>query len=200
MRRLKRFTDKWLATQWLATKWLTMQRISLFLFLACGLLLLVYALGFITDVYLFYAYGGKVLTDFYKTMQGINAGLLWKAVSLIIFAIVLFLLELGRHPAGKFSLLLALIIGAASLFFAAHSLALLAEIRNAYTALDFSSLNRYIERGAIQYKFSTLTYDLGLGGYGLLLLSSLFMAAVVTRNAFAAPETFADKGAAHEKQ
>ena len=177
-----------------------MQRISLFLFLACGLLLLVYALGFITDVYLFYAYGGKVLTDFYSEMQVINAGLLWKAVTLIIFAVVLFLLELGKHPAGKITLLLALIIGAASLFFAAHSLALLAGVRSAYTALDFSSLNRYIQRGAIQYKFSTLTYDLGLGGYGLLLLSSLFMAAVVTRNAFTAPETFADKGAPREKK
>jgi hypothetical protein len=195
VRRLKRFTAKWFAT-----KWITMQRISLFLFLVCGLLLLVYALGFITDVYLFYAYGGKVLTDFYMVMQGINAGLLWKAVTLIIFAVVLFLLELGKHPAGKFTLILALIIGAASLFFAAHSLALLAGVRSVYTALDFSSLNRYIERGAIQYKFSTLTYDLGLGGYGLLLLSSFFMAAVVTRNAFTVPETFTDKGAAHEKK
>ena len=183
-----------------AAKWLTMQRISLFLFLACGLLLLVYALGFITDVYLFYAYGGKALTDFYKTMQNINNGLLWKAVALIIFAVLLFLLELGKHPAGKFTLVLALIIGAASLYFAAHSLALLAEVRHTYTGLDLSSLNRYIERGAIQYKSSTLTYDLGLGGYGLLLLSSLFMAFIVARNAFTAPETFADKEAAREKK
>jgi hypothetical protein len=177
-----------------------MQRVSLSLFLACGVLLLVYALGFITDVYLFYAYGGNVLVDFYKVMQELNTGLLWKAVTLIIFAVVLFLLELGKHPAGKCTLILALIIGAASLFFAANSLTLLAEARRAYTALDLSSLDRYIERGAIQYQSSTLTYDMGLGGYALLLLSSLFMAAVVTRNAFIVRETFADKGAAHEKK
>lgn len=179
---------------------LAIQRISLFLFLACGVLLLVYALGFITNVYLFYAYGGKALTDFYRVAQGINAGLLWKAVALIIFAVVLFMLELGKHPAGKVTLLLALIVCAASLFLAAHSLALLAGVRQAYVALDFSSLNRYIERGAIRYKFSTLTYDLGLGGYGLLLLSSLFMAAVVTRNAFTSREAFAGKEAAREKE
>ncbi|MDR0455324.1 MAG: hypothetical protein LBH20_01405 [Treponema sp.] len=180
--------------------WLTIQRISLFLFLACGVALLVYALGFITDVYLFYAYGSKVLVDFYREMQGINTGLLWKAVLIIIFASVLFLLELGKHPAGKFTVLLVLIMGAASLLCGASSLALLAEARHQYTGLDLRSLNRYIERGAIQYRFSTFTYDLGLGGYALLLFSSLFMAVVVTRNAFTVRETISDKGTAHEKK
>ena len=175
-------------------QWLTIQRISLYLFLACGVLLLVYALGFITDVYLFYAYGSKVLVEFYNEMQGINAGLLWKAVALIAFAVVLFLLELGKHPAGKITLALTLLIGAASVFLAVRSFELLAEIKSAYIALDLSSLRRYIERGAIQYKASTLTYDLGLGGYAMLLLSSVFMAVVVTCNAFTVRETLTDKG------
>ena len=160
------------------------QRISLFIFLALGILLLFYALGFISDVYLFFAYGNKGLADFYQEMQGINSGLLWKAIIIIIFAITLFLLQLGKHPAGIITLVIVALITLASLFFSAVSLAALAEARQKYAALDLSSLNRYIERGAIKYRYSTLTYDLGLGVYAFLSLSSLFMAAVVTRNAF----------------
>jgi hypothetical protein len=47
-----------------------------------------------------------------------------------------------------------------------------------------SSLNRYIERGAINYKASTLPYQLGFLGYALFLLTSVFMLAAVIRNAF----------------
>ena len=163
--------------------WLKIQRVSLFFFLASGVLLLIYALGFISDVYLFFAYGNRGLVEFYNEMQAINAGLLWKAVMLIIFAIVLFLLQLDKHPAGLITLILTLLILAASIVFCAGSLLALAEAREKYTALDLSSLNRYIERGAIQYEFSTLTYDLGLAGYALLCLASLFTASIVIRNA-----------------
>jgi hypothetical protein len=164
-------------------RWLKIQRVSLFFFLASGVLLLVYALGFITDVYLFYAYGSKGLVDFYNEMQGINSGLLWKAIYVIIFAIVLFLLGLKDHPAGMVTLVLAALVAAAGIFFCADSLALLAAARQKYASLDLSSLNRYIERGAIKYRYSTLTYDLGFGGFCLLLCSSLFMLVTVIRNA-----------------
>jgi hypothetical protein len=166
-----------------------MQRISLFFFLAAGCLLLVYALAFITDVYLFYAYGDRALAGFYQSMQQINARLLWKAVLIIVFAAVLFLLELGKHAAGLFTLIIVMIIVALSVYGAAGSLTQLAAARQQYSALDFGSLNRYIERGTIKYSFSTLTYDLGLAGHGFFLCSSLFMAAVVIRNAFVVRET-----------
>jgi hypothetical protein len=156
----------------------------LFLYLAIGVLLLVYALGFISDVYLFYAYGGKALADFYHEMQSVNGGLLWKAVLIIIFSLVLFMLELGRHPAGLITMILTALIAAVSVSLCVHSLALLVQARQTYAGLDLSSLNRYIERGAIRYQYSTLTYDLGMGGYALFLLSSLFMAITVIRNAF----------------
>jgi hypothetical protein len=58
------------------------------------------------------------------------------------------------------------------------------EVRGKYSALDFSSLNRYIERGTITYRYSTLTYDLGLGIYLLFFCFSLFMAVTIIRNAF----------------
>jgi hypothetical protein len=164
-------------------KWLVIQRISLFIFLACGVLLLVYALGFITDVYLFYAYGNKTLADFYGEMQKVNISLLWNAVIVIVFAVALFLLGLGRHPAGIVTLILAVLISAAGIFFCAGSLLSLAQAREKYVLLDLSSLNRYIERGAIKYSRSTLTYDMGLGVYAMFLFSSLFTAATVIRNA-----------------
>jgi len=160
------------------------QRSGLYLYLAAGVLLLIYALGFISDVYLFYAYGGNALVDFYHEMQVINSGLLWKAVLAIVFALALFFLELGKHPAGLLTLVIAVIIAVASVFLCADSLVLLAEARQKYSSLDLSSLNRYIERGAIKYQYSTLTYDLGLIGYALFLMSTLFMAITVIRNAF----------------
>ena len=164
-------------------QWLKIQRLSLFFFLASGVALLIYALGFISDVYLFYAYGNKGLVDFYREMQGINAGLLWKAVLIIVFALVLFLLQLDKHPAGLITLIVTILVFAATLVFSVNSLMTLVQVRQKYAVLDLSSLNRYIERGAIQYEFSTLTYDLGLAGYALLCLASLFTASIVIRNA-----------------
>jgi len=159
------------------------QRLGLFLYLTVGILLLIYALGFVSNVYLFYAYGGRGLVDFYKEMQIVNDALLLKAILAIVFALVLFFLELGKFPAGILTLVITLIIAAASIAFCADSLVVLADARQKYSQLDLSSLNRYIERGAIKYHYSTLTYDLGLGAYLLFLLSSLFMAAAVMRNA-----------------
>jgi hypothetical protein len=156
----------------------------MFLFMAFGVLLLVYALGFISDVYLFYAYGNKGLSEFYTEMQSVNAVLLWKAVLVIVFAVVLFILGVSKYPAGLFTLILVVLIAAASLFLSADSLLHLIAAREKYSGLDLSSLQRYIDRGAITYQRSTLTYDLGLGVHALFFCSSLFMAACVIRNAF----------------
>ncbi|MDR2701675.1 MAG: hypothetical protein LBB72_04520 [Spirochaetaceae bacterium] len=168
--------------------WLTIQRASLFLFLAVGVLLVIYALGFITGVYLFYAYGNEGLVDFYRYMQEINAGLLWKGITVMLFSCILFMLELGRRAAGIITLILVVFISAASVFLSAGSLSLLAAAREEYSALDLSSLNRYIERGAIKYRYSTLVYDMGLAGYGMLICSSLFLAITVICNAFTAKD------------
>jgi len=165
--------------------WLFYQRIGLFLYLAAGVLLLIYALGFVSNVYIFYAYGSNRLVEFYDEMQMVNDGLLWKAVIAISFAVVLFLLRLGKYPAGFVTLIITAVIAAVSIWFCAGSIIELFQARETYSGLDLNSLNRYIERGAISYQYSTLTYDLGLGGYLLFLLSSLFMAITVTRNAFA---------------
>jgi hypothetical protein len=179
-------------------KWLVIQRISLFFFLACGVFLLAYALGFITDVYIFYAYGNKTLSDFYGEMQKINTGLLWNAIAVIVFAVMLFLLGLNKHPAGIVTLILAVLISAAGIFFCVNACILLLQAREKYASLDLSSLNRYIERGAIKYQRSTLTYDLGLGVYSLFLFSSLFTVITVIRNAFTVRDVTisaaADKG------
>jgi len=172
--------------------WLFIQRTALFLYLAAGVLLLIYALGFISNVYIFYAYGGRGLVDFYHKMQEINDSLLWKAIFTIIFTVILFLLELGKHPAGIVTFIVTVVIAGVSVFFCVDSIIMIANARSVYSELDLASLNRYIERGAIRYEYSTLTYDLGLGGYILFLLSSLFMAITVIRNALTVR---AEKGA-----
>jgi hypothetical protein len=161
-----------------------LQRVGMISFFTCGILLLIYALGFISDVYIFYAYGNNVLVDFYQEMQGINAGLLWKAILIIIFALLLIFLELGKHHAGKITLVVVAAISAVCIFFGADSLSIIAAAREQYASLDLSSLNRYIERGAITYRYSTFTYDLGIGAYALFLLSCLFMSVTVICNAF----------------
>jgi len=162
---------------------LFIQRLGLFLYLAAGVLLLIYALGFITNEYIFYAYGSKGLEDFYNEMQTVNAGLLWKAIVLIIFALILFILELRKHPAGIITLIITVFIVALSIFLCIDSLIILAQTKAEYSSLDFSSLSRYIERGTIKYQYSTLTFNLGFGGYFLFLLSSVFLLIIVIRNA-----------------
>jgi len=178
--------------------WLAVQRLSVFLYLSCGVLLLIYALGFLTRFYLFYTYGGKGLENFYHEMQIVNNSFLWKAVLAVVFSLALFILELGKHPAGFFTLIAVCLIALASIFFCADSFLILADAKAQYRALDFDSLNRYIERGTINYESSTLTFDLGLAGYALFLSAVLFMAFTVIRNAFAVkPES--EKGGINEK-
>ncbi|MDR2542568.1 MAG: hypothetical protein LBC80_03860 [Treponema sp.] len=165
------------------SQWLKIQRLSLFLYLAFSVFLLVYALGFLSDVYIFYTYGSDELENFYHYMQGINSGLLWKAILVIVFALVLFVLELNKYPAGLFTLIVVVFIAAIGLVISANSFIELMEARQQYTVLDLSPLNRYIERETIRYRYSTTIFDFGLVVYTLMFFSSLFMAATVTRNA-----------------
>jgi len=169
--------------------WLKIQRASLFMFTISGVLLLVYALGYLSNAYIFYAFGDDRLWEFYMEMQEINTGLLFKAIAAIIFAIVLFILQLNKHAAGIYTLLIAVLICAASLFISVHSLMSIAAIRHEYTLLDLTALDRYIELGSITYEYSTIVFDLGLIGYVLFSVAALFMAATVARNAFMVQES-----------
>jgi hypothetical protein len=157
----------------------------------------VYALGFITDIYLFYAYGNRDLIAFYREIQVVNRGLLEKALYVIVFAVVFFILELRDHPAGLFTLFVTAILSIHGLISSLGSISVLWDIRGKYSALNLSSLNRYIERGTITYKFSTLTYDLGLVLQGLFLLVSLLWLIAVFYNACTEAIPYsAEKGAA----
>ena len=169
-------------------KWLKIQRAGLFLFTASGVLLLVYALGYLSNAYIFYAFGDDRLWEFYMRMQEINTGLLFKAVLAIIFALVLFVLQLGKHAAGPYTLAIVTLICAASVYFSVDSILGIAAIRHEYTLLDLTVLDRYIELGSITYRYSTIVFDLGLMGYSLFLAATLFMAAAVARNAFTVRE------------
>jgi len=164
-------------------KWLFVQKFSLILYFACAVFLLIYALGFISNVYIFYAYGNKSLVDFYDAMQIVNKNFLWKAVLAIVFSVVFFILGLGKYPAGRFTLIITIIICGFSIFFCVNSFISLANSITHYTSLDFSSLNRYIERGAISYNKTTLPYLLGFAGYTLFLLASFFVLITVIKNA-----------------
>jgi hypothetical protein len=167
----------------MVSRWLKVQRAGLFLYLCLGVLLLVYALGFITDTYLFYAYGDKGLSNFYQTMQGLNADFLWKAIYVIVFAVVLFILELKDHVAGLFTLIITLLLSILSMVFSVDSILKLSAIRENYKTLDLSYLQRYIDRGTITYTASTLTYDLGFVLHIVFLCSSLFLGVAVFYNA-----------------
>jgi hypothetical protein len=171
----------------LLPKWLKVQRISLALFTVSGVLLLVYALGYLSNAYIFYAYGDDRLYEFYTTLQGINTGLLFKAVMAIVFALFLFVLQLNKHPPGRYTLILVSLICAVSIFFSVHSVLNLLAVRQEYVLLDLTVLDRYIEFGSITYSYSTVVFDLGFVGYVLFSVSALFVVAVVARNAFKVP-------------
>jgi hypothetical protein len=178
--------------------WLAIQRIGLFLYFSFGLLLLVYSLGFITDVYLFYAYGDQKLIDFYREMQMVNRGLLGKAVLFILFALVLFILGLRDNAAGLFTLTLALLVFGAGAALAVDSILRLFAARTSYTNLDLSCLQKYIERGTIKYTASTITYDIGFAINLLFTGLSLFLGTVVFFNACHVHTPIISKGEKHE--
>ncbi|MCL2879565.1 MAG: hypothetical protein FWF29_04900 [Treponema sp.] len=160
-----------------------LQKTGMALFFICGVFMLVYAMGFVSAVYVFFAYGNKQLLEFYNEMQAVNKGLLWKAIAVILLALFLYILELNRHPAGPITLILTVIVCAAGLVISVQTLALLAGLRREYSGLDLTVLKRYIDRGTIRFKYSTFVYDMGLALYAALALVSVFTAAAVTRTA-----------------
>ena len=162
---------------------LKVQRTSLFIFTVTSVLLLVYSLGFLTSAYIFYAFGDERLWEFYMEMQGINTGFLFKAVMAIVFALAMFAMQVNKHVAGPYTVIAVLLVSVASVFFSADSLVRVAAMRQSYTMLDLSSLDRYIELGSISYQYSTLTFDLGIIVYGMFALAAMFMAITVVRNA-----------------
>jgi hypothetical protein len=174
--------------------WLKTQKAGLFLYIAGVALLLVYALGFLTNVYLFYAYGDNTLADFYRVMQQMNNILLWGAMSSCIFTVVLFALELHVHAAGVITLVIVLLVSALTAGFTVVVFSELIRIKAWYTGLDFSSLDRYIERGTITYTFSTITYDTGIVLCVVFFTTALFLAGIVIRNAVTVVEEAGNTG------
>ena len=167
----------------LIPKWLRVQRLCLFVFFALGILLLAYALGFLTNAYIFFAFGDKALREFYNEMQGINTELLFKAVIAILIALALFMVQINKRAAGRYTLCIMVLICIVSLFISIDSIIKIAVLRHEYTLLDLSELDWYIERGTISYSYSTFVFDLGLIKYGLFAAAAVFMTAVVARNA-----------------
>jgi hypothetical protein len=92
-------------------------------------------------------------------MQWVNRGLLWKAILCIVLAVALFALELSTRPAGIITLLTTCVVCLVTTAVNALSFVELLRDRAEYLALDFGSLDVYIERGTIAYSPSTLTFD-----------------------------------------
>ena len=168
--------------------WLKIQRVSLFLFAIFGVLLLVHALGYLSSAYIFFAFGDARMGNFYSEMQEINTGLLYRALLAIVFSLLLFILQLGRHAAGRYTLCIAILVSLTSMTVSASALLQIAGNRQNYRMLDLSALDRFIELGTIRYRESTIVFDLGIAGYALFFLAALFMAIAVARNAFSVTE------------
>jgi hypothetical protein len=164
-------------------RWLRIQRLGLILFGGTGALLLIYALGFLTDVYLFFAYGGRELIDFYREMQGVNSMLLRNVLILIVGIVVLFMLGLRNSAAGLITFWCTALVSIGGIYFSARALIALNRSRLEYAALDLSSLDRYIERGTITYTASAFTYSLGMALYFLCAFAALFLLVTVLVNA-----------------
>jgi hypothetical protein len=164
-----------------------LQRALLIAYTACACLFLVYALGFLTSTYVFFAYGGQELADFYDVMQWVNRGLLWKAVLCIVFGVLLFALELSKYPAGIITLIVTCLVCLATLAINVLTLIELIRDKAEYAALNFSALDVYIERGTISYTPSALTYDLGLCLCLAFSAAVIFLALVTVLNAVNSP-------------
>jgi hypothetical protein len=101
---------------------------------------------------------------------------------------VLFLLELNRHAAGVVTLVMTLAVCAATAFFAVRSLISCIGLKAAYTELDLSALDRYIQRGTISYTASTTVYTIGIVLSTAFAVVALFIAVTVAKNAFTVKE------------
>ena len=164
------------------------QKIVCFLVLAASVVVFLYSLGIMTDLYdsLYFTIrdpnkpernpvAGSLL---YYDMQGFNRQFLHYAIGLIICAVLLFLTNTNVRRRYYSSNIIAVILNlAANIYVAVWAMGQIAAYKEQFLQVDFEALKEFSERRHTYYTESTFWFDVSTVVFAFAIIANVLLVA-----------------------
>jgi hypothetical protein len=152
---------------------LNTQKVLTHVILAVAIISAVYALGFMTNLYVLYFDGTMETGDFYQRVQTLNSQVFTSAVICVIYAILLRGFGLSKKLPDISAMILVVIGSIYTIIRAVSMIILIPQYAALYNGLDFSKMDEYVK--------SFTVFNLGLAifyTWTILLAVYLILCAV----------------------
>ena len=169
-------------------KQMKIQKIVCFLVLAASVVVFLYSLGIMTDLYdsLYYTIPNRDNLDrsrvdgarVYYDMQPFNQQFLHFSIGLILCAVLLFLTNTNTRRRYYFSNILAVVLNAAfNIYVAVWAHARIVEFKAQFLQVDFEALKKFAERQHTLYTESTFWFDIHSAVFAFAIIANILLAA-----------------------
>ena len=164
------------------------QKIVCFLVLAASVVVFLYSLGIMTDLYdsLYYTIPNKDNLDrsrvdgarVYYDMQPFNQQFLHFGIGLILCAVLLFLTNTNTRRRYYVSNIAAVVINAAiNVYVAVWAHARIAEYKAQFLQVDFEALKKFAEKQHTLYTESTFWFDIHIAVFAFAIIANVLLIA-----------------------
>ena len=169
-------------------KQMKIQKIVCFLVLAASVVVFLYSLGIMTDLYdsLYYTIPNKDNLDrsrvdgarVYYDMQPFNQQFLHFSIGLILCAVLLFLTNTNTRRRYYASNIIAVLLNAAfNIYVAVWAHAQIVEFRAQFLQVDFEALKKFAERQKTLYTESTFWFDVHTAVFAFAIIANILLIA-----------------------
>ena len=169
-------------------KQMKIQKIVCLLVLAASVVVFLYSLGIMTDLYdsLYYTIPNKDNLDrsrvdgarVYYDMQPFNQQFLKFSIGLILCAVLLFLTNTNTRRRYYVSNIVAVVINAAiNVYVAVWAHARIAEYKAQFLQVDFEALKKFAERQHTLYTESTFWFDIHIAVFAFAIIAVVLLIA-----------------------
>ena len=169
-------------------KQLKIQKIVCFLVLAASVVVFLYSLGIMTDLYdsLYYTIPNKDNLDrsrvdgarVYYDMQPFNKQFLHYAIGLILIAVILFLTNTNSRRRYYISNIFAVVLNvAANIYVAVWARAQILQFKAQFLQVDFEALQKFAERQHTLYTESTFWFDVHIWVFAFAIIANILLVA-----------------------
>lgn len=169
-------------------KQMKIQKIVCFLVLAASVVVFLYSLGIMTDLYdsLYYTIPNKDNLDrsrvdgarVYYDMQPFNQQFLKLSIGLILCAVLLFLTNTNTRRRYYVSNIIAVVLNAAvNVYVAIWAHAQIVEFKAQFLQVDFEGLKKFAERQHTLYTESTFWFDVHIAVFAFAIIVNVLLIA-----------------------
>ena len=169
-------------------KQMKIQKIVCFLVLAAGVVVFLYSLGIMTDLYdaLYYTIPNKDNLDrsrvdgarVYYDMQPFNKQFLHLSIALLLCAVLLFLTNTHSRRRYYISNIIAVVLNAAAnIYVAVWAHGQIVAFKEQFLQVDFEALAKFAQKQHTLYTESTFWFDIHIAVFGFAILCVILLIA-----------------------